>query len=185
MDDEEKDLRKEIEDLEKLIEQVKDQQNKNPKKSNKQSSPGVIKIDLGSRYSTNLYANLFVSFLVNFLLFYTLNSLFIFAEIKNNYLYLLLALLFTIFEEAYKTILLKKYVKLVIYSSGLIFFLINIAFFYFIDLVVFPSSFSFSNYLYPLGFVLIFQIVRIFFKVFYNSMVKLISQKIVKNKQRR
>ena len=185
MDNDDKDLRKEIEDLQKLIEQVKNQQDKNPKKPSKQTSPGVIKIDLGSKYSNNMYVNLFVTFLVNFLLIYALNSLFIFAEIKNNYLYLVIALLLTIFEEAYKTLLLKKYVKLVIYTSGLIFFLINVAFFYFIDLVVFPSSFSFTNYLYPLGFVLIFQIVRIFFKVVYNSMVKLISLKIVKNKQRR
>jgi len=185
---ENKDLKKEIEDLEKLIEQVQNQQKDEMKKQMnkaKTSSPGVIKIDLGSRYSSNFLVHIFVSFLTNFLLIYALNSLFAFAEVGNNYIYLFVAFSFTLFEELYKWYLLKFHVKLVLYSSGLIFYFLNISFFYFLDLVVLKSVFSFVDYLYPLGFVLIFQIIRIFFKSFYTAMVKSISQTIVKHKHRR
>lgn len=188
MDKDNKDLKKEIEDLEKLIEQVQNQQKEEMKKEikkSKTSSSGVIKIDLGSRYSSNFLVHLFVSFLVNFLLLYALNSLFVFAEVKNDYFYLVIAASFTLFEELYKWLLLKYYVKFVLYSLGLIFYLLNISFFYFMDMVVFPVEFSFIDSLYPLGFVLIFQIIRIFFKSFYNSMVRAISQRLLKNKHRR
>ncbi|MBU1144415.1 MAG: hypothetical protein KJ971_00980 [Firmicutes bacterium] len=178
MDKNDKDLRKNIEDLEKLIEQVKNQQKEEKKKQNKENKPpqgNVIRIDLAAKYSTNRIINLIAGFLVNFILIYGLILIFKFAEAKNDYFYILIALLFTLYEELYKEYLLKKQLKIVLYSSGLIFFLLNVLFFYFIDLIVFSSMFSFVDYLYPILFVLLFQVVRVFFKKAYVGAVKISS----------
>lgn len=165
-----RDVQKDIEDLEKLIEQVKNQnreERKRQKNENKPPKGNVIRIDLAQRYSPVLWVHLLTSFLMNFILIYFVNVLFQFADIQNEYYYVLIAFAFTGFEEVYRNFLLKKHLKVVLYSSGLIFFLINIIFFYLLDLVVLPQVFSFVDYLYPILFVFIFQLVRLVFKSIY------------------
>lgn len=188
MDKFDKDLRKDIEDLEKLIEEVKNKQKeekKETKKKAKESGNSVIRIDLASRYSSNFVVNLIVSFLVNALLIYLLNIIFNFALVGNNFILLIVSAAFTVFEELYKTILLKKFIKVVLYSSGLIFFLINVIFFYIMDLYVFGNWFSFVDVLYPMFFVIILQVTRLFIKNAYVKGVKAITMKMVKRKNRR
>jgi len=175
-DKDEKDLRKEIEELEKLIEIVKEQQ-KEEKKKQKQShrpSGSMIRIDLAARYSNSVIINLVVSFLINFILLYAIVKLLKLTEVKVDYIYLPIVFVFTLYEELYKEFMIRRYVKLVLYSSGLIFFLMNVIFFYAADLLL-QNYFSFSDYLYPLVFVIIFQIVRMFFKAAYIQIIHKIS----------
>ncbi len=178
MGKDEKDLRKEIEELEKLIEIVKEQhkeEKKQQKKSNKQTPGNMIRIDLAARYSSNRFINLIVSFLVNFILLYAIVKIFKLTEVRIDYIYLLVALVFTLYEELYKELMIKRYVKLVLYSSGLIFFLMNLIFFYIIDIAILGNAFSFANYLYPIVFVIIFQFVRMFFKIAYIQIIRRIN----------
>ncbi|MBN2503867.1 MAG: hypothetical protein JXB20_00815 [Bacilli bacterium] len=173
MGKDDKDLRKEIEELEKLIEIVKEQ-HKEEKKQQKQSNrppSGAIRIDLGAKYSSSILINFFVSFLVNFILFYAVANVFRLTEAKTDYIYIIIAFVFTIYEEIYKEFLIKNHVKLVLYSSGLIFFLMNLIFFYLMDLLVFVELFSFANYLYPIVFIVIFQFFRLIIKTTYIYLI--------------
>jgi hypothetical protein len=179
MDDKDnKDLRKEIEELEKLIEIVKEkhkEEKKDFKKGERKKSGGVIKIDLAAKYSSSPTIHVITSLLVNFILIYAIISLFQFAEIRFDYLFLIIASGFTVYEELYKEIFIRRFVKVVLYSSGLIFFLMNIIFFYAIDLLVLGNLFSFVNSFYPLIFVAIFGIVRTIVKNIYLLFVKRIT----------
>ncbi|HRX91613.1 MAG TPA: hypothetical protein P5042_02275 [Candidatus Izemoplasmatales bacterium] len=177
-DDEDKDLRKEIEELEKMIEIVKQQhkeEKNSQKKISKQNNSGMIRIDLAARYSSSLPINLIVSYLVNFILIYAIMKFFSLGYASVDYIYLIIAAMFTIYEEIYKWFLLKFYPKVVLYSSGLIFFLMNIMFFYFVDLVVFKNSFFFENQLFPIMFVIVFQIIRMIVKSVYVGTVRKIN----------
>ncbi len=175
MDKDDKDIRKEIEELEKLIEKVKKQneeekkRQKNQMKSNRRT---VLKIDLSANYSSNVFVNLLASFLINFIVIFSLIKLFSFAEVKNDYYLLILAFAFSIYEEIYKRYLIKRHLHIVLYSSGLIFYLMNLLFFYFMDLVVFKEAFSFESYLYPLLFVLAIQAVRLVLKNIYLRLLR-------------
>ena len=188
MDKFDKDLRKDIEDLEKLIEEVKNKQKeekKETKKNGKPSGNNVIRIDLASRYSSSFVVNLIVSFLINAILIYLINLLFHLATVQNSYVFLILAAAFTVFEEAYKTFLMKKYIKIVLYSSGLIFFLINVVFFYLMDLYILGDYITFINVLYPLFLVILLQVSRLFIKNAYVRGVKAITMHFIKQKNRR
>ena len=178
-DKNDKDLRKEIEELEKLIEIVREQhkeEKKNQKQVQKQSPTQVIRLDLGAKYSSSHAIHLIVSFLVNFILIYAILRVFHLAEVENDYLFLLIAGGFTLYEEFYRTFLIKRFVKLVIYSSGLIFFLMNVIFFYALDLLVMGDQFDFVTYLYPMLFVLIFQFARMLIKIAYVQIVQKITR---------
>ncbi|MGD9909466.1 MAG: hypothetical protein AB7U79_02545 [Candidatus Izemoplasmatales bacterium] len=181
------DIEKEIENLEKLIEEVKQQQDLEKKKTKQNKAPdkNVIRIDLGSKYSTNIWINFIASFLINFLLMYFINIVFQFFTINSAYTLLIFAASYTIFEETYKYILMKKYLNLVLYSYGLIFYLFNIIFIYLVDLYIFPSAFSFVNEIYPLFFVIALQFVRIFVKNIYVRLVHIISLRLAKIKNRK
>lgn len=183
-----KDLRKDIEDLEKLIEEVKNKQEeekKETKKNGKKPGDNVIRIDLASRYSSSFVVNLIVSFLINAILIYAINLVLHLATTNNNYVLLIFAAVFTIMEEIYKAILLKKYIKIVLYSSGLIFFLINVVIFYLLDLYLLGDYITFVNVLYPLFMVILLQFSRIFVKTAYVKGVKAITMQIIKHKNRR
>ncbi len=173
MEKNDKDLRKEIEELEKLIEIVKEQ-HKEEKKQQKQSRKppsGAIRIDLAAKYSSSMLINFVVSFLINFILLYVVVKALSLTEARTDYYYIILAFVFTVYEELYKEFLIRHHVRLVLYSSGLIYFLMNLIFFYIMDLVVFGDSFSFANYLYPLVFILIFQFLRLITKMAYISLI--------------
>ncbi|MFA5466429.1 MAG: hypothetical protein WC251_01140 [Candidatus Izemoplasmatales bacterium] len=178
MDDKDnRDLRKEIEELEKLIEIVKEKHKEEKKdfKRGERRSGGAIKIDLAAKYSSNPIINIITSLLMNFILIYAIISLFGFAEVRYDYLYIVIALSFTLYEELYKEIFIRRFVKLVLYSSGLVFFLMNVIFFYAIDLLVFGSLFSFINSFYPLLFAALFGIIRIVIKNVYLLFIKRIT----------
>jgi hypothetical protein len=183
MDKNNKDIRKDIEELEKLIEDVKKQnaeEKKELKKQQKQAQPNVIKINLALDYSNTPLINYVVGFLVNFILFFTIIEGLKLATSDNQFIYLLMALLFTSFEILMKQYLLKRHVKLVIYSSGLIFFLFNIVFIYSADLIIPLNIFSFVNPIYPIVFVAIFQFTRMFIKQIYIYGVKTLNNKLKK-----
>lgn len=188
MDKQDKDIKKELEDLEKLIEQVKEQhelEKQNRKKDNKKPSRNVIRIDLGSKYSSNFWMNIVISYLINFLLMFFINSIFRFFEYDSIYTLLLFVLLYTMFEESYKYYLIKKFLNIVLYSYGMIFFLLNILFLYAMDLYFFANTLSFFNELYPLFFVIILQITRVFIKQIYVRSVHAITLRIAKVKNRK
>lgn len=174
-DKNDKDVRKEIEELEKLIEIVREQhqeEKKKQKEAHKKSPNQVIRIDLGAKYSTSFPIHLIVSFLVNFILLFAIIRLFGLAEVRNDYDFIWIAAAFTLYEELYKALLIKRFVKVVIYSSGLIFFLMNLIFFYAFDLLIMKDQFTFDTYLYPILFVLIFQFIRLVIKITYSQIIR-------------
>jgi hypothetical protein len=173
-----KDIRREIEELEKLIEKVKKQNEEDKKKQKdlmKTQKRAFMRIDLSANYSSNKFLNYLASFLINFIVIFAVIKLFSFAEVSNDYYLLLIAFVFTFYEELYKTYLIKKHIQLILYSSGLIFYLMNLIFFYFMDLVVLGDNFSFVQYLYPLLFVLVLQAVRLVLKNIFLRISRAIS----------
>lgn len=175
MDDDEKDLRKEIEDLEKLIAEVKRQNEEEKKRLRGERGPGnrkPLRINLAADYTGDPFANVIIGFLVNFILIFGIIRLFKLGEAKNIFIFLAVAGLFTLYETILKFIMYNRFQKMVIYSSGVIFLFINLLFFYGVDLLVYPRSFEFSNNLFPLLFVFIFSILRVLLKNLYGLIVR-------------
>ncbi|XFA98450.1 hypothetical protein ACAG96_06165 [Candidatus Izemoplasma sp. B36] len=175
-----KDIRKEIEELEKLIEQVKKQNEEERKKHQKSNKNPVIRINLASVYSNNFFINLIIEILVNFIVIFAMLKLFDFAEITDDINIIFIALIFTGLEQLYKRILLTKYLKIVLYTSGLIFTFMNLLIFYFLDLVIFQNAFSFVDAIYPIAFVVVFQMTRAVIKNIYLRIVHRIALKKIK-----
>jgi hypothetical protein len=134
--------------------------------------PKQIRIELGRRYSSSWPLHLVASFLVNFILIFAIVRTFRIADIRNDLIFLPLALLFTAYEESVKAYLFKRQARIVIYSSGLIFFFSYVIFFYVIDLQIFRYYFSFKDPLYPIAFIVLLQISRTIVKTFYITMSK-------------
>ena len=171
MDKNNKDIRKEIEELEKLIEKVKKQNEEEKQKQKKKTQIKVVKINLAQTYANNFWINMVFSFLINFIVIFGVLKLFDFVTVTNDIYIFYVVLIFTIIEEFYKKYLLNKQIKVVLYTSGLIFSFINIIVFYFLDLFIFGSSFSFNNYLYPVSFVVLFQVFRAIIKNIYIRII--------------
>lgn len=167
MDKDNKDIKKELEELEKLIDKVKQQNEEEKRKQKKRPTNTVVRINLASVYSNNFWINMLVSFLVNFIVIFSVLKLFYFAEVMNDLYIIYIVAIFTVIEEFYRRYMLLKQVKIVLYTSGLIFSFINILIFYIIDLFVFPTQFSFINYLYPIAFTVMFQVLRTVVKTIY------------------
>jgi len=162
-----KDIRKEIEELEKLINKVKKQNEEEKKKHTPKQQNRVIKINLASSYSNNFWVNMIFSFLINFIVIFALFKLFEFAVINNDAYIIYIVGVFTIVEEFYRRYLFMKQPKIVIFTSGLIFTLINVIIFYLIDLAIPQAHFAFLNYLHPISFVVVFQLIRTIIKNIY------------------
>lgn len=179
---ENKDIRKEIEELEKLIDKVKKQNEEEKKKQKLAPKSTIVKINLASSFASNFWMNMIYSFLVNFIVIFSLLKLFDFETTSNDIYILYIVGIFTIVEEFYKKYLLAKQVKIVLYTSGLVFTFFNILIFYIIDLFVFKDAFSFNNYLYPIAFVILFQAIRAVVK---NIYIRLIHKYTLKKMKRR
>lgn len=181
MNKDDKDIRKEIEELEKLIEKVKKQ---NEEERKKQTGPKntVIRINLATTYSNNYWINMIFSLLINFIVIFSLLQIFEFAQVSNDIYIVILVFGFTIMEEEIKRYLLRKQLKLVLYTSGLIFSFINLLLFYVMDLFVFGEAFSFLNYLYPIAFVVMFQVIRGIIKTMYIRIMHRATLKKIKNR---
>jgi len=167
MNKNDKDIRKEIEELEKLIDKVKKQNEEERKKHNLKPKGTVVKINLTSAYSHNFWVNILFSFLINFIVIFSILKLFDFANITNDVFIIYTVFIFTVLEEFYKRYLFAKQVKVVLFTSGLIFTFINIVIFYLLDIFVFSTQFSFNSYLDPIAFVILFQVIRAFIKNIY------------------
>jgi len=176
------DIKKELEELEKLIDKVKQQNDEEKKKQKKRPRNTTVRINLASVYATNLWINLLISFLVNFIVFFSLLKLFYFADVSNDTYIIYIVLIFSFVEEIYRRYLLAKQVKIVLYTSGLIFTFINILLVYLIDLFVFPDAFSFINYLYPIALIVLFQALRAVIKNLYTRLNHYFSLKKIKGK---
>jgi len=174
------DLRKDIEDLEKLIEEVKSRNREDLeklKKEGKPAKPAQVRIDLGAEYSHSLPMNLVVGFLVNFILFFLLIDTIGLAESDGIFVYAGLAGAFTLYETALRRYFLNNQLKLVLYSSGLIFFLLYLVFFYIADLIVLPRAFSFYNFWYPAAFVASFIVLRFAVRSVYAGAVRALANR--------
>nr|HPJ23492.1 hypothetical protein [Bacillota bacterium] len=121
MSKENEDIKKELEELEKLIDKVKQQNEEEKKKQIKQSNNTVVRINLSSVYSSNFWINMFISFLVNLIVIFSVLKLFYFADVSNDLFIIYAVGIFTVIEEFYRQYLLTKQVKVVLYTSGLIF----------------------------------------------------------------
>lgn len=170
-------IRKEIEQLEKLIEKVREQ-NKNNRKKRPPGLP-VLKINLAAAYSRNFYINLLISFLMNFITAFILirlmGQLFI-SDNVNDMVLMGIIFGFSLYEELYKKYLLKHYMQIVIYSVGTIFFLLNVVYFYAIDYSLFQFSWFISAY-HPIVFVIVFGVVRYVIKQLYRRLDILLSRR--------
>lgn len=167
MDKNDKDIRKEIEELEKLIDKVKKQNEEEKRKQKSMQQKTVVKINLASAYANNFWINMLFSFLVNFIVIFAVLKLFDFVTLSNDLYIIYLVFIFTVIEEFYKRYLLKKQIKLVLFTSGMIFTFLNIVLFYIIDLFIFVDALTFNNYLYPIAFVILFQVTRSVIKQIY------------------
>lgn len=182
MDKNDKDIRKEIEELEKLINKVKKQNEEERKKHSKPPKGTVVRINLASAYSSNFWVNLIFSFLVNFIVIFSLLKLFDFASITSDVYIIYIVLIFTTLEEAYKKYLFTKKVKIILFTSGLIFTLLNLIIFYVLDIFIFVHDFSFTNYLDPIAFVILFQVLR---SVVKNLYIRIINRNALRRIKRR
>ncbi|MCK4551713.1 MAG: hypothetical protein KAU02_02265 [Tenericutes bacterium] len=181
MDKDNKDIRKEIEELEKLIDQVKKQNEEERKKHQKSPRNTVVRINLATVYSSNFWINMVFSVLVNFIVIFSVLKLFDFAEVTNDVNIIFLVVIFTAIEELYKKYLILRYTKIIIYTSGLIFTFINLLIFYFLDLVLFQDAFSFVNPVYPIAFIVVFQVGRAIIKnIYFRIMNRMTLKKIKK-----
>ncbi len=175
MDDDEKDLRKEIEELEKLIAEVKKQNEEEKKRlkgGNRPEDPKVVRINIAAEYSRDPFINLIVGFLVNFILIFGIIEVLKLGEAENTFVFLWISAGFTVYDFLLKFLLMNRFPKLVFYSSGIIFLLTHLLFFYAMDLWVFVKSFAFANDIYPLVFVFLFSVLRVIVKNLYSLIVR-------------
>lgn len=186
MKDKDKDLRKEIEDLEKLINEVRKQNEEEKKKLRanvKEQPKKVIRINLAMEYSEDFWINATVGFLVNFFLIFAVINVLNLADVSSNLIYVIVAFLFTVFESLIKLYLFRYQRRLILYSQGIIFFLANMIFFYLMDLFLFPTKFNFHNNLFPLAFVFSFMFVRIIIKNIYGLILRRINKRFARKEQ--
>ncbi|MFA7075168.1 MAG: hypothetical protein WC152_00660 [Candidatus Izemoplasmatales bacterium] len=186
MDKNDKDIRKEIEELEKLIEQVKQQNEDEKRKQKKNANPKgtvVLKINLGMEYTHNLLVNLLISFAINFLVIFVLFNIINFAYVSSVIYLVFTALILTLYEELYRKYLIRNYVSLIIFSSGLIYLLMNLILFYFLDLIIFGGNIDFNNHWYPIVFVIFFHIFRIIIRTFYLYIIRQIALRKLKKRR--
>ncbi|HKL47351.1 MAG TPA: hypothetical protein VJ878_01680, partial [Candidatus Izemoplasmatales bacterium] len=144
-------------------------QNKRNKKKNSPNNP-ILRINLAAVYSRNIYINLIIGFLINFIAFFVLTRLIghlFFDGTYNDVHILIIVLGLTFFEEVYKKVLFKKYMPIVIYSVGTIFFLLNVIYFYLIDLFFFGFRWFIDAY-HPILFVVTFSVFRYIIKIIYK-----------------
>ncbi len=162
------------ENLKQMIQKMQEEAKQNDASGNSDETarPRNIRIELGRRYSSNWTIHYIVSFLVNFILIFAIVKLFRIADVRNDLIFLPLALLFTVYEESVKAYLFRKQARLVIYSSGLIFFFSYLVFFYLVDLQVFRINFSFRDPLYPVAFIVLLQVSRTMVKTSYLMWLK-------------
>ncbi len=185
MDEDEKDLRKEIEELEKLIAEVKrqnDEEKKRLRNGKRPEDPKVIRIDIAAEYSRDPFINLIVGFLVNFILIFGIIQVLKLGEAENTFVFLWMTAAFTVYDFVLKFLLLRGFPKLVFYSSGIIFLLTHLLFFYAMDLWVFVKNFDFLNDIYPLVFVFLFSVLRIIVKNLYALIVRGLSVRTTEKK---
>jgi hypothetical protein len=170
LDDEQK------EQIAKMMQEIADKAKREREETPSPDKPRQIRIELGRRYSSSWPLHLVASFLVNFILIFAIVRIFRIADIRNDLIFLPLALLFTAFEESVKAYLFKRQARIVIYSSGLIFFFSYLIFFYVIDLQIFRYYFSFRDPLYPIAFIVLLQISRTIVKTTYITLAKRIQK---------
>ena len=144
--------------------------------SPKAQPPRQFKIELGRRYSSSWMIHWIVSYLINVILMFVIIRCFRFADVRNDLVFLPIAFLFTVYEELVKAYLFKKQVKLVIATSGLIFFFSYVIFFYALDLSLFPMSFQFRNEYYPVFFIVLYQVSRTIVKTMYLMWIRRLSK---------
>lgn len=164
------------EQIAQMMKEIADKAKKEREENGATAKGKQIRIELGRRYSSSWPLHLVASFLVNFILIFAIVRLFRIADIRNDLIFLPMALLFTAFEESVKAYLFKRQTKLVIYSSGLIFFFSYLIFFYVIDLQIFRYYFSFRDPLYPIAFIVLLQISRTIVKTSYIALSKRIQK---------
>jgi len=162
--EEEQKKKEELEKIRKMLEQV---QKEGPEKK-----PKSFKIELGRRYSSNWPIHLIASLIINIILMFVIVRLFRLADVRNDLIFIPMAILFTAYEESVKAYLFRKQARLVIYTSGLIFFFSYVLFFYALDLSLFRTTFQFKNVYYPILFIILYQISRTMVKTMYLIWVK-------------
>jgi len=167
MNKDNEEVKKELEKLEKLIEEVKKQNEKEKHKQVISPKKKSIRINIFSVYSGNIWLNYIFSLLVNFIVIFSIIKIFAIATVSNDINLVFLSFIFTGIEEVYKKILFKKKIHLIIFTSGLIFFFINLVIFYILDLFLFQEAFSFVDPLYAVGFIILFQLTRSFIRNLY------------------
>lgn len=166
--EEEQKKREELEKIRKMLEEV---QKEGPEQKSR-----TFKIELGRRYSSHWPIHLVVSLIINIILMFVIVRLFRLADIRNDLIFIPMALLFTAYEESVKAYLFRKQARLVIYTSGLIFFFSYVLFFYALDLSLFRTTFQFKNVYYPILFIVLYQVSRTMVKTMYLMWVKRLSR---------
>ncbi len=160
-DNSEEDLKEleELEELKKVIKKIEKLQ----KEKQEQPRQRLIAIEFGGVFHHNRYINLVFNFILNFTFAFFVIELFNFANYKDIIYVAALMLVYSVFEELYKTYILMRQFPLVLKSFGTIFFFGYLLIFYILDQYVFVRTFNFVNGTLLAFFVLIFTLTRYLF----------------------
>ena len=162
-DDSKKEL-EELEELEELKEAIKKIEKLHKEQANqKKPHQRLIAIEFGGVFHHNKYINLAFNYILNFTFAFFVIEIFNFANYRDIIYVAALMLVYSIFEEIFKTYILMRHFPLVLKSFGTIFFFGYLLIFYLLDQYVFIKTFNFVNGTLLAFFVFIFTITRYIF----------------------
>ncbi len=144
-------------DLKRVMEEIKRQQQKNKKKGPKQR---VFAIEFGGVYHTNQMINFIFGYLLNLTLIFLVIELFNFASYDSLYVLLGVTLVFSVLEALFRVYVFSHHFKWILRTFGTLFYFAYVIIFYAIDRYLFVESFRFVNETLLVFFVLIFALLR-------------------------
>jgi len=158
------------EDLEELREVIKKleelQKQQDPSKKKKRPRRPFFAIEFGGVFHHNRIVNFLFNLVLNFTFAYFVIEIFHFATYSDIMNLVLLIVVYSVFEEMYRTYLLTNHFSLIIRSFGTVFFFGYVLIFFLLDQYVFIQPFNFVNGTLLAFFVLIFTIIRYIFSMY-------------------
>ena len=147
------------EELEQLIEELKELERENNKRK-KRRPRGLLTIEFGGVYHPNRVINFLFALIINITFSYTIISIFKFAEYDHLYYFLIFVVVYSIIEWFIRDYILRRHIQYVIKTFGMIFYFSYLLLIFTLDQLVFVGNFTFKHATNVVAFVTIFVIVR-------------------------
>jgi hypothetical protein len=147
------------EELEELIEQLKELEKENGKRK-KRRRPGIFTIEFGGVYHPNRIINFLFSMIINITFSYTIISVFRFANYKSIEYFLLFIVVYSCIEWGLRDYIIRNYIQFVIKTFGFVFYFSYLLLLFVLDQMVFIGNFTFVHATNIVAFLTIFVIVR-------------------------